>query len=109
MATRRTKKVYTSLTEDELMILSPFLDFAEEGDMALARYMVHCGIDADDIKDAGDAQGAILRHYKLADGTYDVQAVAHDLARWPPIAARVKELKRQSCPSSGPAARSSRK
>ena len=50
----------------------------------------------DDIRDAGDAQSAILGHYHRPDGRYDIDAAAHDLARWPPIAARIKELKRAS-------------
>jgi hypothetical protein len=95
MATRRTKKVRTSLTEDELMVLSPFLDFAEEGTDQLAKYLLHCGIDEADIGHAGNVQAAILGHYRRLDGTYDIDAAAHDLARWPPIAARVKELKRE--------------
>ena len=66
-----------------------------EGDDALARYLVHCGIDDDDIGRAGNVQSAILEHYRRPDGKYDIGAAAHDLARWPPIVARLKELKRQ--------------
>ena len=76
------------------MVLWPFLDFAEEGDDALARYLLHCGIDGDDIGRAGDPQAAILEHYRRPGGSYDVDAAAHDLARWPPIAERVKQLER---------------
>jgi hypothetical protein len=83
------------LSADETMILGPFLDFAEEGDDALAKYLLHCGVDGDDIRDAGDVQGAILNHYRRPDGKQDIAAAAHDLARWPPIAARIKELKRE--------------
>jgi hypothetical protein len=71
------------------MILAPFIDFAEEGDDELARFLIHVGIEAEDIED-GNVERAILRHYKTRDG-YDITAVAHDLARWPPIAARVRE------------------
>ena len=92
---RKPKKVSAKQTEDELMILWPFVDFAEEGDDQLARYLLHCGIDGDDVGRAGDAQAAILDHYRRLDGTYDIAAAAHDLSRWPPIAARVKELKRE--------------
>jgi hypothetical protein len=83
------------LTTDEAMILAPFLDFAEEGNDILAKYVLHCGIDNDDIRDAGDVQAAILNHYRRLDGQQDIEAAAHDLARWPPIVARLKELKRQ--------------
>jgi hypothetical protein len=92
---KKPKTASTKLTEDESMVLWPFLDFAEEGDDAFARYLLHCGIDGADIGRAGDAQGAILKHYRRPDGTYDVDTAARDLARWPPIAERVKELKRK--------------
>ena len=92
---RKPKKFSAKLTEDESMILWPFLDFAEEGNDQLARYPLHCGIHDADIGHAGDVQAAILDHYRRLDGTCDIAAAAHDLSRWPPIAARVKELKRE--------------
>jgi hypothetical protein len=95
MNRRKPKNDSTKLTADEELDLWPFQGFAEEGDEALARYLVHCGIDADDIGRAGDPQAAILEHYRRPDGSYDVDAAAHDLARWPSIVARLKELKRQ--------------
>ena len=95
MNKRKTKKFSAKRTEGESMILWPFLDFAEEGNDQLARYLLHCGIDGADIGHAGDVQAAILDHYRRLDGTYDIDAAAHDLFRWPPIAARVKELKRE--------------
>ena len=85
----------TKLTEDEAAILGPFIEMAEQGEDELARYLVHCGIAADDIGDAGDVRGAILAHYRKPDGGYDIAAAAHDLARWPPIAARIKQLRRE--------------
>src|SRR5436190_23050642 len=36
---------------------------------------------------AGDIPSAILGHYRRPDGNYDLDAVAHDWFRWPPIAA----------------------
>jgi hypothetical protein len=95
MNRRKSKNDSTKLTADEEIVLWPFVDLAEEGDEALARYLIHCGIDADDIARAGDPEAAILEHYRRPDGTYDISAAAHDLARWPPIMARLKELKRQ--------------
>jgi hypothetical protein len=84
------------LTEDEAMILETFLQFAERGEDEFARYFIHCGIDNYDIELAGgDIQSAILEHYRRPGGGYDIDAVAHDWFRWPPIAARVKELKRE--------------
>jgi hypothetical protein len=39
------------------MILGTFLDFAEEGDNTLANYLLHCGIDSEDIRDAAPCGG----------------------------------------------------
>ena len=79
---------------DRDALLWPFIDFAKEEGDQLAKYLIHCGIDAEDINDAGDVEKAILAHYRLASGGYDIAAAACDLDRWPPIAARVRELKR---------------
>ena len=92
---RSKKPKSEKLTEDEAMILGSFLDFAEKGEDVFARFLLHCGIDNNDIEFAGDIQSAILEHYRRPDATYDVDAVAHDWFRWPPIAARVKKLKRE--------------
>jgi hypothetical protein len=84
------------LAEVEAMILGSFLDFAERSVDEFVRFLFHCGIDKDDIDLAGgDIPSAILEHYRRPDGTYDIDAVAHDWFRWPPIAARLKELKRE--------------
>jgi hypothetical protein len=80
---------------EEDMILGSFLQFAERSVDEFARFLLHCGIDNDDINFVGDIPSAILEHYRRPDGTYDLDAVAHDWFRWPPIAARVKELKRE--------------
>lgn len=60
----------------------------------LARYLQHVGIRGEDVTIAGSAEKAILEHYRVKGG-YDVDAVAADLARYPPVAARIRELKRQ--------------
>jgi hypothetical protein len=88
--------------EVEKMILWPFSDLAEDDIDELAKYLLHCGIDDADISSAGDVEAAILGHYRRLDGTYDIAAAAHDLSRWPPIAARVKELKRERRVQPGP-------
>ena len=79
--------------DDEAILLASFLDFAKQGEQQLGRYLNHCGIDADAIRDAGDLRAAILKHYRLPSGEYDIAAAALDLRRWPPIAKRIKEAK----------------
>jgi hypothetical protein len=82
-------------TEDEAAILGPFLEFAEDGEQALAAYLDHCGITAADIEEAGHTQGAILSYYRKPGGGYDIEAAARDLASWPPIKDRIRELRRE--------------
>jgi hypothetical protein len=82
-------------SDDERVLLGPFVDFAEEGEDALCKYLIHCGIDAEDVRVAGNAEKAILAHYRKPNGTPDIDAAAQDLMRWPPIAARINELKRE--------------
>jgi hypothetical protein len=40
-------------------------------------------------------RGAILNHYRRPDGKQNIEAAAHDLARWPPIATRQVEKMRR--------------
>ena len=82
--------------QDAARILQSFLDFNDKGLDEFCRYLKHCGIGLDDIDyNGGDIAAAILENYRKPGGGYDLDAAAHDFFRWPPIAARVKELKRE--------------
>jgi hypothetical protein len=85
-------KAAQTAKQHEALILAPFLDIATEDGSALASFMAHCGIDVATSKAARDQ---ILDHYRLPNGKYDVDLVARDLLRWPPIAARIDERRRQ--------------
>lgn len=69
-------------------ILAPFLDLAENNADQLAAYMLHCGIE----RGTSSLQSEILAHYQTPAG-YDVDMAARDLLRWPPIAARLRQLR----------------
>jgi hypothetical protein len=78
---------------DGITILEYFRDCQEHGgDEALARYVVHCGIDIDA---ADDMEDAILAHYRMASGALDIERAATDLATYPPVANRIRELREQ--------------
>ena len=81
--------------QDAAKILQSFLDFNDKGLDVFCRFLLQCGITIEDIDATGDIPSAILEHYRKPDGGYDLDAVAHYWFRWPPIAARVKELKRE--------------
>jgi hypothetical protein len=91
----KTSSKPTTKANQEAMILESFLDFAERGEHEIAGYLLHCGITYQDIDAAGDIPSAILAHYRQPSGHYDIDAVAHDWFRWPPVVARIKELKRE--------------
>jgi hypothetical protein len=78
---------------DRDVILYWFHSFQKQGDEALARFIVHCGIDIDAAEELDDA---IVAHYRLPDGSFDIDRAADDLATWPPVAARIKELEAEN-------------
>jgi hypothetical protein len=92
MKTQQPQKALTA-RQKEYEVLAAFIDFHEEDPEELARYLLHCGIDSEAIEAAGgDVETAILEHYRSHSG-YDVNRVAYDLGRWPPIVAHIRELK----------------
>jgi hypothetical protein len=93
---KKKRKASDKQDEDEALILARFLDFQEKGLDEFCRFLKHCGITLEDIDyNGGDIAAAILENYRKPDGGCDLAAAAHDFFRWPPIAARVKELKRE--------------
>jgi hypothetical protein len=91
----KTSSKPTTKANQEAMILESFLRFAERSEDEVARYLLHCGITYQDIDAADDIPSAILAHYRQPSGHYDVEALVHDWFRWPPVVARIKELKRE--------------
>ena len=65
----------------------------EDGDVdGVAGLLMHAGI----VTTGSDVESAILAHYRKKDGSYDIDAAAHDLRRFPPIAARIWAMKEMS-------------
>jgi hypothetical protein len=84
-----------SATEQRNLILDVFFDCDADADFCLA-LIDHASIDlaatAGDVKRIPDV---IVAHYRVAKGRYDLDRAAQDLLSFPPIAARIKELKAQ--------------
>jgi hypothetical protein len=78
---KQKMKTATERDDERYLLLGPFLDFAEEGEDALCKYLIHCGINREDVQEAGGAEAAILAHYRKPDGTPDIDAAARDLMR----------------------------
>lgn len=73
-----------------LGILSSFLE--EDGLDQLGGYLDHVGFDIGAIRRTQDLPNAWLGHYRLKQGTYDVDRACRDLANFPPIAAEIFRL-----------------
>ena len=97
MSNKKRKASDKQKDQDEAIILRTVSRISGGSGLdEFCRYLKHCGIGLDDIDyNGGDIAAAILENYRKPDGGYDLDAAAHDFFRWPPIAARVKELKRE--------------
>ena len=80
------------MIDDKSVILSMFNDMASDVDGLIA-YLQHVGFDFEAIaEDASQLQDAILGHYRVRQGEYDINRASHDLLTFPPIASRVFQL-----------------
>jgi hypothetical protein len=78
--------------EQKDLILSYFFD-GDDGDHFLA-LCDHAKIDLGACNgDAKQIPNIIAAHYRIAQGRYDLDRAANDLLTFPPIAARIAELK----------------
>lgn len=80
--------------EQRAMILGMYFEDADaERFLAIVK---HAGIDiAECGGDPRKLQDVIAGHYRIKRGVYDIDRVARDLATFPPVAARIKELQTQ--------------
>jgi hypothetical protein len=94
MSSSRETKLGTSAE-----VFAVFADIARRRGFAeVFAYISHCGITDEDMDRCGGVRAAILDHYR-APGTsadaakaYDIERVAQDLLRWPPVVERLREL-----------------
>jgi hypothetical protein len=98
-AAQGASKKSETATRQKALILAPFADFVANEDLdGLFEYLAHCGINATS-KVAG-LEHLILEHYQVGARQYDIERAADDLRRWPPIAARIKELEDEKAAAS---------
>ena len=88
----RKHEAALSLQEQKNLILNILDDFCTDAD-TLFRYLDHVGFDIGSVSHAREIPTAFLGHYRLKNGTYDVDRACHHLATWPPIAARIAEMR----------------
>jgi hypothetical protein len=80
--------MHRTARDDEELLLGHLLDMGPDN---IVEFMEHCGIDLSEA-DAENIGDLFLAHYRTPQG-YDIARAAQDLERWPPIAARIQELK----------------
>lgn len=84
-----------NLQEQKSIILNIFADFCIDAD-TMRSYLDHIGFDIGAISHPRELRVAYLGHYKLRNGTYDVEKACKDFACWPPVAAEIRRLKRKT-------------
>jgi len=81
------------------IILSILFEFLEDDNIGdLDDWIDHVGFDLTAIRDPADLPAAWLGHYHRGRG-YDVDRALNDLLTWPPIAARIAFLSKNSQPT----------
>ena len=80
--------------EQKNIIVGILLDFLQDEDAEnLGSYLRHVGFDVRAVPDTAALPAAWAAHYRVKQGIYDVERAINDLATWPPIAARIAELR----------------
>jgi hypothetical protein len=96
----KTKEASRDLSAEQQknLILGYFFDSDDAGN--LLALIDHAKIDFDACTgDAKQIPNIIVAHYRIAKGRYDLDRAANDLLTFPPIAARIEELKAQKVKS----------
>jgi hypothetical protein len=74
-------------------ILAVFADYAEHDVNKLSDFLQHCQIDLEPVLNkSAELPDVIASHFYLRPGVYDLDRLAHLLATFPPIAARIREI-----------------
>lgn len=86
-----------SVAEQKSLILSVLYMVveAEDSETAMA-YLEHAGFDLSVVEEITNLEAAWLGHYRIRQGCYDADRACEDFARWPPIAARIAELRAEN-------------
>jgi hypothetical protein len=77
------------------LILGILNDIADDAS-SVVDYLNHVGFDIAAINSSADLPEAWLGHYRLGQGSYDVDRATSDLLTWPPISRRVFELQQNA-------------
>lgn len=95
---QKATSVPLTTEEQKSLILGIISDMADDTD-DLFNYFKHVGFDVSTLRNHKDLPNALLGHYRLGQGSYDVDRATMDLLTWPPIARRVFELQQEETES----------
>ena len=59
------------------------------------KYLTHVGFDLAAIQDSSELLPAWFGHYRIEQGTYDIDRAAMDLATYPPVARAIFMLQQE--------------
>ncbi|MDB2369292.1 hypothetical protein N9V68_01750, partial [Octadecabacter sp.] len=62
-------------------------------------YIAHVGFDVCAITDSTELPAAWVAHYRLGQGTYDLDRACMDLATFPPVSRRIFALQAEKLPT----------
>ena len=91
----KESKNYFPPDEAKNMLLSTLNDFAENDVDEMFKYFTHVGFDILAVDDAKQIPAAWLGHYRIGQGTYDIDRAVMDLTTCPPISRRIFELQQE--------------
>ena len=95
-----------TVQEQKNLVLAVFFDLLENDQLdEFKEFCQHAGLDFSALPNcskclADQLPNWILGHYRISKGRYDVDRVANDLATYPPIVARVEELRKEQAENS---------
>ena len=78
--------------EAKNLISGILLDFAQDDLENLIPYLEHVGFDIAAIQTGKELLPAWLGHYRIGQGTYDIDRALLDFTTWPPIAREIFRL-----------------
>ena len=91
--TKAMRKRRSSNDNQRELVLSVFADYADNDVDQLFEFLQHCKIDLSALSHSRQLPDLIAGHFYLAPGVYDIEALGQLWASFPPMAARIREIR----------------
>jgi hypothetical protein len=94
MARSKKRSQKAPIVDQREQVLAVFADYAEQDVDKLFKFLQHCEIDLEPLcNKTAQLPDLIAAHFYVRPGVYDIERLGQLFATWPPIAARIRELK----------------